>query len=198
MNDWYAVAIGYLSGTLPAAFLLCKVIYKKDIRTVGSGNPGTTNVFRVFGWKPALVVLVLDMLKGMIPVLLVFECGLNSALFAAFSAFLGHVFPFYAPTKGGKGVATAAGSFIILAPVPLIVSLAVYALIVCTLKIGSLASLAGALTLCMSSFFMAERSVFYFSMLLTLSILLTHRSNIQKLWKGSETKVNRNPKDMNE
>jgi len=126
--------IAYLFGSFPTAIIAGKLMRKIDIRDYGSGNAGATNVFRVLGWKAALTVLLIDMLKGFIPVFWITpmihsdpQTVIYYQIGAAIAAIIGHIWTVFAGFKGGKGVGTSAGVFLALAPVSLLIALAVLA-----------------------------------------------------------------------
>src|SRR5215468_11350806 len=126
------VVLAYLIGSLSFATLLVKLATGKDIRTAGSGNAGATNVLRAHGKGLALAVALLDVAKGAAAVLLVRLVTADPAYAAAagFAAILGHVFPIFSGFRGGKGVATAVGAFLVLAPLAMAVCLAVFVAVV--------------------------------------------------------------------
>lgn len=180
---------GYLLGSVPVAYWYCRWRFNENIRERGSGNPGATNVARVFGWSSGGVVLFGDFCKGLAATFLVIHVMNGSVLLAVIAGFgsvLGHLFPVFAGFKGGKGVATAAGTMLLLSPQALGISILTYVSVLLTVKKGSFASLSAALVLLPSAWFFASDCVFYFAIVLVLLIFITHRSNIQKLSRGEE------------
>lgn len=191
MKILYAL-FSYLLGSIPIGYILLFISERKDIRNYGSGATGATNVLRVKGWKYALPVSVLDILKGFVPVFFALKIFEN-ILFAVICAFLsvaGHCFPIYLKFKGGKGVATAAGVFSILAFKPFVLGLVVFILVVVFTRYVSLASILAA-----SSFpfliylFKGKVEIIGLSLAIFLLIVLKHRGNIKRLIKGTERKI---------
>lgn len=117
----------YLLGSLPIGYILFWISEKKDIRNVGSGSTGASNLFRLKGWKFALPALLIDVLKGVLPAYLALRVlsDIRLAALAALLAVLGHCFPVYLKFRGGKGVATTMGAFAVLAFEPFLISLAI-------------------------------------------------------------------------
>ena len=143
--------LAYLAGSFPTAWLVGRA-RGVDLGAVGSGNYGATNVFRNLGWGPALVVVAVDVAKGFLPVELfpgwLPAAGLSEVAYQvllAIAAVLGHVFSVFLGFRGGKGVGTAAGAFLALAPAALLAAALVWGLVVAWRRIVSLASLAGTL-----------------------------------------------------
>ncbi len=198
------LVIAYLFGSFPTAIIAGKLLRKIDIRDYGSGNAGATNVFRVLGWRAALVVLLIDMLKGFIPVFWITpaihsdpQTVIYYQIAAAIAAIVGHIWTIFAGFKGGKGVGTSAGVFLALAPVPLLIALAVFALIVAFTRYVSLGSLLAALTflLVMSLrkfvFHLPVPDIlFYLSVVVVILIWYAHRQNIKRLLAGNENRLN--------
>jgi glycerol-3-phosphate acyltransferase PlsY len=189
-----ALALAYASGSLPFAWLTGKVA-GVDLRTQGSGNLGATNVFRVLGWKIGLVVFLADALKGALPVLLLprrIDSALDPTLWAiacGVAAIAGHVRPLFLKfRKGGKGVATAAGVFFALAPVPMLVTFAVFVAVVLATGYVSLGSLLSAVVLpALLLLTQGGRSpLFIVSLVIATFVFWTHRTNIGRLRRGEE------------
>ena len=199
MLPFAGLLISYLAGSIPFAFLAGKLFKGIDLREHGSGNLGATNVFRVMGWKIASVVMVLDMAKGALPVLLL------PARFAASSpvlwaiafgvaAIVGHVRSIFLLWKGGgKGVATASGVFLALAPIPSLISLTVWGVVVYLSGYVSLASLSSAVALTIAVVFMMGVSspIAIACAVITLFVFWTHRANIGRLRRGEENRFRR-------
>ncbi|MDH5326713.1 MAG: glycerol-3-phosphate 1-O-acyltransferase PlsY [Gammaproteobacteria bacterium] len=183
----------YLSGSVSAAIIVCKLMRLPDPRSQGSHNPGATNVLRIGGKKAAAITLLGDGIKGVIPVLIAKFLGFSPAQLSlvAMAAFLGHLYPVFFQFKGGKGVATAFGVFVALSwPVGL-TALATWLVVAFVFKVSSLAALITAL-FCPLYFWLLETSGVYTVMALVISVILTwrHRSNIVNLIQGSEEKIN--------
>lgn len=146
MTGIWILAAAYCMGSTSISYLLVKRLEGRDIRTIGSGNAGATNVFRTSGFVPGFVVLLLDVLKGLAPVLLARALGFPELIVAgcAFAAVLGHVFPVFLNFCGGKGVATAGGACVGLSPLPFVLSIGAFLGVIGLSRYVSLASLAAA------------------------------------------------------
>jgi len=196
-------AASYLIGSIPTGYIAGRVMKGVDLRKVGSGNLGTTNVFRSLGWGPAVAVFAVDMSKGLIPVLtfpgifLSSEAGDPSLLLSYRIAFgtmaiMGHVWSFFLSFRGGKGVGTSFGVFLGLAPVATFFSLAVWVVLVVPIGIVSIGSLGAAvsfpffLLLTEQGILEEKISLFLFGSLVTILVVYTHRSNIWRLLRGEE------------
>jgi acyl-phosphate glycerol 3-phosphate acyltransferase len=191
--------ISYLAGSIPFAFLAGKLFKGIDLREHGSGNLGATNVFRVMGWKIREPVMVLDMAKGALPVLLLPPrlAPANTELWAiAFgvATIIGHVRSIFLLWKGGgKGVATAGGVFLALAPLASLISIAVFALVVYLSGYVSLASLCSAVALTVAVVVMKGVSspIAIACAVITVFVFWTHRANIGRLRRGEENRFRR-------
>lgn len=194
MHPALALALSYVSGSLPFAWLAGKAA-GVDLRQQGSGNLGATNVFRVLGWKIGIAVFLADALKGALPVLLLpprIASPMNPTLWAiacGVAAIAGHVRPLFLRfRKGGKGVATAAGVFFALAPVPMLVTFAVFVAVVLASGYVSLGSLLSAVVL--PSLLLltqgARSPLFIVSIVIATFVFWTHRANIGRLRRGEE------------
>jgi len=192
--------LAYLLGSIPFGLLIAKQVKGVDVREHGSGNIGATNVFRIVGKKWGIFVLFLDALKGFLacqmPVWILNsgELGFTYLIPLAVLAILGHVFPVWLKWKGGKGVATALGVFLAMAPLPTLLAFAVFSLVFALFRIISVSSLAAtALFPFFLYFFYQDRDGF--GLLLAVSLILvafvfyTHRANINRLRKGEEKRL---------
>lgn len=199
------VAVGaYLAGSIPFGLLIGRVFRGIDIREHGSGNIGATNVSRVLGAKWGIACLVLDALKGLIPVM-----GLpflfvdsNAAAFqqlrviAGVLTIVGHMFPCWLKFKGGKGVATALGVVVVIGPWGSLASLGGFALGMLVSRIVSVSSILAALAFAVTQMIVLSPSPFEpakvpvaaFSLAVPALIIIRHRSNIARLWRGEEPK----------
>jgi len=199
MRPVAGLVIAYLAGSIPFAYLAGKLFKGIDLREHGSGNLGATNVFRVMGWKIASVVMLLDMAKGALPVLLLPPrfAPVHAELWAiAFgvAAIVGHVRSIFLLWKGGgKGVATAGGVFLALAPIASLISIAVFAVIVYLSGYVSLGSLCSAVALTLAVVLMKGLSspVAIASAVITVFVFWTHSGNIGRLRRGEENRVRR-------
>jgi len=182
----------YLLGSIPTGYIFVYLSEKKDIRKYGSQATGATNVLRLKGWKLALPVVLIDIFKGALPVYLVLTL-FDDRLFAAlcgFLAVLGHCFPVFLRFKGGKGMATAVGTFLFLALKPLGLGLAVFLLVVIISRFVSLASLSASLSLPLFIYILkGDPEVIAMSLAIFIFLAYTHRSNIIRLVKGEERKI---------
>jgi len=194
MAPIYGVLIAYLAGSIPSAYIAGK-LRGVDLRQHGSGNLGATNVARVLGPATGAVVFLADVLKGFLPVFFLpiytetLQPGLWALVYGA-AAIFGHVKPIFLLGKGGgKGVATATGVFLALAPVPMLVSFAVWVLVFSISRYVSLASLLGAVVLPIAilGWYRDPASpVFIASVIIALFVFWTHRANIGRLRRGEE------------
>jgi glycerol-3-phosphate acyltransferase PlsY len=199
MKPLAGLLIAYLAGSIPFAYLAGKLFKGIDLREHGSGNLGATNVFRVMGWKIASVVMLLDMAKGALPVLLLpphFAPNQPVLWAIAFgvAAIVGHVKSAFLLWKGGgKGVATAGGVFLALAPIPSLISLSMFALVLYLSGYVSLASLTSAVTLTIAVAIMygVKSPIAIACALITVFVFWTHRSNIGRLRRGEENRFRR-------
>jgi acyl phosphate:glycerol-3-phosphate acyltransferase len=188
----FVLVIGgaYLCGSIPTGVLIARQ-FGVDVRKVGSGNVGATNVARGAGKKAGLLTLLGDALKGLIPVLLVRFLDLGELPLActAVAAFLGHLFPIFLGFSGGKGVATGLGVFLGLAPYAILLALVLFLATFALTRIVSLASLVATAATPLLLFFLAypgER--FIAGVVIALLIVVRHRENIARLRKGQEPK----------
>ncbi len=185
-----ALVLGYLLGSIPFGLVLTKAAGLGDVRQIGSGNIGATNVLRTGNKKLAAATLLLDGLKGTVAVLLAKALwGTDIAMAAGLGAFLGHLFPVWLKFKGGKGVATFAGislgfSWHVLAPFAIVWLLTAF-----VSRYSSLAALLGSLAASFSLYFVGETNLFYLFAALTVLIFFKHRENIARLIKGEESKI---------
>lgn len=191
LPTFIAVILSYLCGSLSSAVIVCKIIGLPDPRQQGSKNPGATNVLRFGNKKAALITLLGDALKGVIPVLLakMYGFSLLSLSFITFAAFIGHLYPVFFRFQGGKGVATAFGCWLALAwPVGLTLILT-WLLIAITFRYSSLAAL---ITFLLAPLYAYYFTNIYFSILaifISLFLIFRHRKNIYNLFTGKEDKI---------
>lgn len=189
----------YLLGSIPTGYLLVRLVRKQDIRTVGSGNIGATNVLRSGGKGLGAATFVLDMLKGSAAVGLgmlaarLWMPGVpvrNVEALAALCAVLGHMFPVWLRFRGGKGVATGFGVFVVAAPLAALAALAVFALIFVMSRIVSLASILAAGCFPVFAWLMVHgpRSAFFLAVqaMVAMLIIVKHHQNIRRLMTGTE------------
>jgi len=187
-----AIVIAYLIGSLSTAIIACKLTGLPDPRGQGSGNPGATNVLRFGGKKIAVIVLLGDMVKGLLPVLAVSLMSASSLVIAltAAAAFLGHLYPIFFGFKGGKGVATALGAILAISWLAGLTVLGVWLLVAFTLRYSSLAALCASVTAPLVVW-LYRPDVALLIMMIGMSALLVyrHQSNIQNLLQGKESRI---------
>ena len=199
-----ALVLSYLVGSIPTSVWLGRLAKGIDLRRYGSGNAGFTNAYRVLGLRYALIVLVVDICKGVVPVLWLWKLPHYSGalspqilpILAGLSAILGHIFPFLAGFKGGKGVNTTLGVFLGLAPLPTLLALLIFLGLLYFTRYVSLSSLSAVLSL---PLILAGKDLifglkinpylFIFSLIVFFIVLVTHRSNIRRLLAGEERKI---------
>ena len=190
LTDIILIIGAYLLGSVSSAIIICRVMGYPDPRTIGSGNPGATNVMRQGGKTAAVVTLLGDLLKGFIPVMIAkfFGVSLTVQLLVGMAAFLGHLYPVFFAFKGGKGVATAVG---ILLGLNLMVALTAIAIWLIMFAIKRISSLSALTTTALSPLYVwlitHSKEFLVFSIVLAALIFWRHRSNIQNLIAGTET-----------
>ena len=188
--------IAYLLGSLPNGLYVAN-LKGVDIRNEGSKNTGATNVFRVMGPKFGIFVLILDALKGFLPLIIAEKFGIkgNSLVLIGVIAVIGHTFSPFLNFKGGKGVATSLGIFLYLAPIPMLITLLMFLIVVGITKYVSLGSVLASVVLPILILVMPVNKnlgnnivVFIISALLGSYIIYKHKANIQRLKNGTENK----------
>ncbi len=213
-NMVLVVLLSYIVGSIPTAVMLSKWRHGFDIRTKGSGNAGGTNVFRVLGWKSGVFVMVVDALKGVVATTIVarlfwdpslpfynrtpFDDFTVIQLICGGAAIIGHVWTVFAGFRGGKGIATAAGMLLGVAPTEFAVSISIFLVVFLASRYVSLGSIAAAVAFPLSlivryNIFMDEipsyRTLVYFSVGVALFLIYSHRTNIRRLIAGTENKI---------
>lgn len=194
MHPALGLLIAYVLGSIPFAYIAGRLAKGIDLREHGSGNLGATNVFRMLGWKVAVPVLLLDAAKGALPVLILPRLveTTNPVVWAmayGVAAIAGHVRPLFLLWRGGgKGVATAAGVFLALAPISLLLVTVLFAVVLWTSGYVSLGSLVSAAALPLAVLFEkgADSPILWMSIPLALFVFWTHRANIGRLRRGEE------------
>ena len=198
--------LAFLIGGIPFGYLVGRLILKDDIRNHGSGNIGATNVARVIGWKWGGMVLVLDAIKGIVPTLIgqriaASQLGAPShygiMVSCGIAAIIGHMYPVYLKLRGGKGVATALGVVLVLAPKAMLIALGAFLLIALTTRIVALASIVASLAFAIAELWMLgeialkpdKLPLTVFAIAIPLLIIWRHRSNIVRMVKGEEPPV---------
>ena len=205
------VFIGYLLGSFPSAVVISKKFFGFDIRDKGSGNMGSTNAFRVLGWKWGIVVQVLDVLKGVLAVLIAgyighgidlgshtwFEDITLIKMLGGASAVAGHIWSLFVKFRGGKGINTAAGMLVAIAPVDVGIAVGIFIIAVIFSGYISLGSISAAFAFPSSMFVRYNilhvdipgyQIMIYFSIAVSLILIYAHRSNIKRLLVGDESR----------
>ena len=194
------VLAAYLLGSIPSSVWIGKIFYGIDVREHGSGNAGTTNTIRILGYKAGIPVFIIDALKGWFAVFLTkivfgyfpsIEMPEYMSLIAAVAVVLVHIFPVFAGFRGGKGVATLLGVGFGLIPIPALIALGIFMLVLFCFGYVSLASITAAVTLpFITYFFVMPDKILLLLLTIAVAIFLpiTHRQNIKRLLNGTENK----------
>ena len=191
---FFILFLSYLLGSFPTGFLYAKILKGIDLRYVGSGSTGATNVLRNIGIWPALFVFILDVLKGLIAVKIAYYLLSDNIypIIAGLSAITGHIWPIWLKGKGGKAVATGLGIFIALSWKVGLASFGTFLIIISLTKIVSLSSVTAALLL--PIYMLIHIGTFkhpftIFSFIVAIIVIYKHRSNINRILKGEEPKI---------
>ncbi|WP_027713700.1 glycerol-3-phosphate 1-O-acyltransferase PlsY [Desulfuromonas sp. TF] len=186
------ILAAYLVGAIPTGVLLTRLAGIGDVRQAGSGNIGATNVYRVAGRRLGLLTLIGDALKGMLPVLVaasVLHMSEAQAAMTATAAFLGHCYPVYLGFKGGKGVATALGIYLVLSPLAVLGALLIFAALLWKWRFVSLGSvIAAAATPILVLLVEKSMPLFLATLFISAMVVLRHRVNIERLLNGTESR----------
>ncbi len=198
MTALISLSTAYLIGGFPTGVLISRYIFKKDVRTLGSGNPGAINVWRVFGIGYGLIVVSVDIGKGYIAAGVLPELFYNDAPPAfAFThgilAVCGHIWSPFTFFRGGKGVGSAFGSAVALYPIAAFASIGLWMVIVLISRMASIASLSATICFPLTVFWIYDPTLFelLIALLLVLVLVYSHRSNLYRLIHGEELKVGR-------
>ncbi len=206
-----SVIIAYLIGSINFAVIFSSVFMKQDVRSMGSGNAGTTNVMRNGGFLPGALTFICDALKGFVASYigyLVFDYMMHftiwsMAIYGAYACgtacMLGHVFPIFYQFKGGKGVATSVGIFAVCCPIAIVIGLIVFAIVTLISKYVSLASIIATVTVVALSIFFCDiyASIYpqiFFIIAMGAIVILKHSTNIKRLLNGTESKIGKGGK----
>ena len=181
--------LSYLSGSIPFGLLLTKLAGKGDVREIGSGNIGATNVLRTGSKVLAAGTLLCDLLKGFFPVLIAYKWGLGAALVAAFAALIGHMYPVWLKFKGGKGVATFIGTLLALYWPLALGFCAVWLVMALVFRMSSLSAIVATILTPLGGLVFGSPAMVVTLALMSALILYRHRENIQRLLKGEESKI---------
>ena len=182
------ILISYLLGSIPFGFLLTKIILKKDIREIGSGNIGATNVLRTGNKIIGYSTLILDILKAVIPILFIKIQFPEFIFISSLAVFLGHVFPIWLKFNGGKGVATYVGILFCINYILGFFFIATWLVVFFISKYSSLSSLLASLIIPIYYFFIDTEN-YYFFIIMFMLIFYTHRENIKRLKNNTESKT---------
>lgn len=198
-TTFYVIAaiVGYLAGSIPFGLILTKIAGAGDIRAIGSGNIGATNVLRTGRKGLAAGTLLLDGLKGVAVVLLGATQSVDIAAIAGLAAVIGHNFPVWLKFKGGKGVATAAGGVLVLVPVSCLIGAAVWVVTFYATRYVSLGSILAAVAVPVASWL--RGNPIYLNVVVTalgLFVIIRHRENIKRLMNGTENKFAKKPPEQ--
>jgi acyl phosphate:glycerol-3-phosphate acyltransferase len=197
------LAASFLAGSIPWGYIIVKLFFKEDIRKLGSGNIGFTNVYRMYGWTAGLSCFILDIFKGLVPVIAAtISFGLTIGkpdswtqacilMVVGIAAILGHVFSPWLKFRGGKGIATALGVLIGLIGWMILIPLAMFLLVMLPTRYVSLGSLTGALTFTVMTFIFKDLFFYWpLGVLVFCLVVFTHRQNVKRLLSGSESRFN--------
>lgn len=209
----FVILVSYFVGSIPTSILIAKIKQGIDIRKHGSGNAGGTNVIRVMGLKSGLLVIAIDILKGYVATMVVpklmygpipfpnrtpFDDFTVVQLICGCAAILGHIWTIFGGFRGGKGMATAGGMLLGLAPIEVLVSFVVFSLVFVASRYVSLGSLSAAITFPLTMFFRENifhvevegyGTLIFFSIGISLLLIYTHRTNIKRLLEGTENRL---------
>ena len=189
MEIFIIALLSYLLGSIPFGFLLTKLFLNQDIRNIGSGNIGATNVLRTGNKLIGLSTLFLDILKAVIPIIFIKYYFPNFIFLSSLSVFLGHVFPVWLKFKGGKGVATYVGILFCINYILGFVFIISWFIIFLLSKYSSLSSLLASLIIPIYDFFLIGDKNHFFFIILFILIFYTHRENIKRLKNNTESKT---------
>ncbi len=187
METLFIISVSYLCGSIPFGFLLTKFFLKKDIRKMGSGNIGATNVLRTGNKLIGYSTLTLDVLKAIVPLIIIKFNSPEFIFVSSLSIFLGHVFPVWLKFKGGKGVATYVGMLFCVNYILGFVFIISWFIVFILSKYSSLSSMIASLSIPIFCFFIYNENFYFFTMMFIL-VFLTHRENIKRLINNTESK----------
>jgi len=211
MNDWIQlgafIIIAYFLGSIPTSVWVGKFFFNKDVRDYGSGNAGATNTVRVLGYSAGIPVLLFDVFKAWLPVFasikwvhweVVGDTLVYFNIIIGFAAVLGHIFPIFSGFRGGKGVATLAGTALALFPLAFLSSLLTFIVVIAITRYVSLGSLAAAFVFPLFLVFVFDyhsTPLIILGIFASVFLVFTHRKNIKKLLNGTENKFGAKSKD---
>lgn len=184
-----AAVFGYLLGSIPFGLILTRAAGLGDVRKIGSGNIGATNVLRTGNKKLAAATLLLDALKGTVAVVIASRWSHDAAIFAGFGAFIGHLYPIWLGFKGGKGVATYLGVLLGLSYLGALIFAATWLLVALVSRYSSLAALAAAVVIPVALYMMDLPKAAGLLALMSVIVFIRHRANIARLLSGTESRI---------
>lgn len=184
-----SLLFGYILGSIPFGLILTRLAGLGDVRTIGSGNIGATNVLRTGNKKLAAATLLLDMLKGTVAVLVAARYGENAAIAAGFGAFIGHLFPVWIGFRGGKGVATYLGILLGLAWQGALVFAAAWIITALLTRYSSLSALVASVIVPIALYVRGDYPIAMLFAVLTVIVFIKHRANIARLLNGTESRI---------
>ena len=187
METLFIFSVSYLCGSIPFGFLLTKFFLKKDIRKMGSGNIGATNVLRTGNKLIGYSTLTLDILKAIVPLIIIKFNSPEFIFVSSLSIFIGHVFPVWLKFKGGKGVATYVGMLFCINYILGFVFIISWFIVFILSKYSSLSSMIASLSIPIFCFFIYNENFYFFTMMFIL-VFFTHRENIKRLINNTESK----------
>jgi len=185
----YIFVYSYFLGSIPFGLIITKVFLGKDIRNIGSGNIGTTNVLRTGKKSLAIVTLLFDILKGYISIIIASRYFSDFILLSALICFIGHIFPVWLKFKGGKGVATYLGIILGISFSLGVVFIVTWILISFIFRYSSLSSIISSITVFIYSIFMSSVTEIYFLFIAFIIIIFSHKENITRLKNSKENKI---------
>lgn len=193
VDTFAPMLFGYLVGAMPVSWLVVRLLTGRDLRLVGSGNVGATNALRVTSWPVAVLVATMDVAKGAGAVLAgrALAAGDAASIVAGVAAVAGHVFPCWLAFRGGKGVATAAGAFALLAPAPAALATIAFVAAGAIGRIVSVASLTAVAVLSVTAWSLSSRAVAVAATAVAVMIVFRHRENLCRLRTGREPRIGR-------
>ena len=189
MNLQLIIIISYFLGSIPFGFLLTKIFLKKDVRSIGSGNIGATNVLRTGNKTIGYATLILDVLKAVLPLIFIKIYYIDYLYIASLCVFLGHVFPIWLKFKGGKGVATYVGILCCINLYLGIIFGIIWLITFFIFKYSSLSSLVASLSIPAINHFIFNDEIIFFFIIMFVLIFYTHRENIKRLLNHTESKT---------
>ena len=185
----YVFIYSYFLGSIPFGLIITKIFLGKDIRDIGSGNIGTTNVLRTGKKSLAAATLIFDVLKGYISILIAYEYFNELIYLSALICFIGHIFPVWLKFKGGKGVATYLGIVLGISFTLGLIFGVVWIIIAIIFRYSSLSSMLGSMIVCIYSIFTSNEIQTYFLFIIFAIIVFTHKENIIRLKNAKESKI---------